>query len=116
MAQLNRCPHCGSETVFKNETQGTKNGVLAVCANPACAVRTPLVVESVEYSAMDRVAAVWNTAAAEEWPAWVRPAGGHDAYSYGSKVRHNGENWISLVDANVWDPGVSGWSLQEDRP
>ncbi len=113
MAQLNRCLHCGSDTVFKNEMQGAKTGVLAMCGNPACGVRTPLVVESVAYSAMDRVAGVWNTSTGEEWPTWVQPLGGHDAYSYGSRVRHKSKNWVSHVDANVWEPGVSGWTLQE---
>ena len=47
---------------------------------------------------------------AVEWPEWRQPAGAHDAYAMGAKVSHNDKHWISTVDANVWEPGVSGWS------
>jgi hypothetical protein len=40
---------------------------------------------------------------------WRQPAGAHDAYPLGALVSHEGKNWESLVDANVWEPGVSGW-------
>ena len=40
---------------------------------------------------------------------YVQPQGAHDAYPEGWKVTHNGKTWVSLVDANVWEPGVSGW-------
>ena len=46
----------------------------------------------------------------EEWPEWVQPTGAHDAYNTGDKVTHNGVKYISDVDANVWEPGVYGWS------
>lgn len=46
----------------------------------------------------------------EEWPEWAAPVGAHDAYDAGDKVSHNGKHWISDVDANVWEPGVYGWS------
>lgn len=42
-------------------------------------------------------------------PAWTQPTGAHDAYIAGERVTHNGTVWISLTDANVWEPGVSGW-------
>ena len=42
-------------------------------------------------------------------PAWVAPTGAHDAYPKGATVSHGGRAWKSLVDANVWQPGVSGW-------
>lgn len=45
----------------------------------------------------------------EEWPEWRQPTGGHDAYSKDAKVSHNGQHWMSDVDANVWEPGVYGW-------
>lgn len=45
-----------------------------------------------------------------EWPAWVQPVGSTDAYPAGAKVTHNGRRWTSDVDANVWAPGVSGWT------
>lgn len=47
---------------------------------------------------------------AEEWPAWSQPVGATDAYAKGSKVTHNDKRWISDVDANVWEPGVYGWT------
>ena len=40
----------------------------------------------------------------EEWPEWVQPTGAHDAYSKGDKCTHNGTHWISLIDANVYEP------------
>ena len=46
----------------------------------------------------------------EEWPEWVQPTGAHDAYSKDAKVTHNGTKYTSDVDANVWEPGVYGWS------
>ena len=46
---------------------------------------------------------------AVEWPEWVQPTGATDAYSSGAKVSHGGKHWVSLVDANVWEPGVYGW-------
>jgi hypothetical protein len=24
-------------------------------------------------------------------------------------VTHNGSTWVSIVDNNVWEPGVYGW-------
>lgn len=41
---------------------------------------------------------------------WVQPAGAHDAYKTGDQVTHNGHTWQSTVDANVWEPGVYGWT------
>ncbi|MDR2674086.1 MAG: hypothetical protein LBC18_04250 [Opitutaceae bacterium] len=39
-------------------------------------------------------------------PAWVQPAGAHDAYAAGARVTHAGKVWESAVDANVYAPGV----------
>lgn len=47
---------------------------------------------------------------AEEWPEWVQPTGAHDAYKAGDKVSHGGKHWVSIVDNNVWEPGVYGWT------
>lgn len=41
--------------------------------------------------------------------AWVQPVGAHDAYAKGVTVTHNAKTWESLIPANVWAPGVSGW-------
>lgn len=46
----------------------------------------------------------------EEYPDWVQPTGSTDAYSLGAKVSHNGKRWTSDVAANVWEPGVYGWT------
>lgn len=51
---------------------------------------------------------------AEEWPEWSQPVGAHDAYGAGDKVNHNGKHWTSNVDANVWEPGVYGWTEAEE--
>lgn len=48
-----------------------------------------------------------------EWPAWSQPIGSGDTYAKGDKVSHNGENWISAYDNNVWEPGVFGWDAAE---
>ncbi|WP_432354762.1 carbohydrate-binding protein [Anaerotruncus rubiinfantis] len=45
-----------------------------------------------------------------EWPEWRQPQGSTDAYAKGAKVSHNGKRWTSDLDANVWEPGVSGWT------
>ena len=45
-----------------------------------------------------------------EWPEWRQPVGAQDAYPKGAKVSHNNKHWISDVDANVWEPGVYGWT------
>ena len=45
-----------------------------------------------------------------EFPEWVQPTGAHDAYMKGDKVSHNEKHWISDYDANIWEPGVYGWT------
>ena len=51
-----------------------------------------------------------------DWPEWVQPTGAHDAYAKGSQVTHNGERYVSKIDANVWEPGMFGseslWTRQ----
>lgn len=49
----------------------------------------------------------------EEWPAWKQPVGATDAYNTGDKVTHLESHWISNIDANVWEPGVYGWTAQD---
>ena len=43
---------------------------------------------------------------------WTQPTGAHDAYPLGAVVTDAGKMWISLIPANVWRPGVSGWREQ----
>ena len=45
-----------------------------------------------------------------EWPEWHQPVGAHDAYEAGAKVSHNGKHWTSDINANVYEPGVYGWT------
>jgi hypothetical protein len=45
--------------------------------------------------------------------AWVAPTGAHDAYPEGWLVKHANKTWRSLVAANVWEPGVSGWEIAD---
>lgn len=52
--------------------------------------------------------ALWAKVSLEEWPEWVQPLGSEDAYPKDAKVTHNGIKYISLVDANVWEPGTVG--------
>ena len=48
-------------------------------------------------------------------PPWVQPTGAHDAYriyvddggvEHPEMVVHGGDVWVTLVDANVWEPGT----------
>ena len=41
--------------------------------------------------------------------AWVQPTEAHNAFPKGATVTHAGKTWLSLIPANVWQPGVSGW-------
>lgn len=58
----------------------------------------------------DKTPALWVEVSLDEFPEWRQPAGAHDAYAKGDKVKHNDKKWSSDVDANVWEPGVYGWS------
>lgn len=40
-------------------------------------------------------------------PEWVQPDS-TNLYHKGDKVTHNGQVWTSLIDGNVWEPGVVG--------
>lgn len=42
-----------------------------------------------------------------EIPEWEQPSS-TNPYMKGDKVKHNGKTWESLVDNNVWEPGVTG--------
>lgn len=58
----------------------------------------------------DAAPALWVRTSADEWPIWVQPSGAHDAYAMGAKVTHAAKRWTSDIDANVWEPGVNGWT------
>ena len=44
----------------------------------------------------------------DTYPLWVQPVGSVDAYPQSFIVEHNGGDWISMVEANVWEPGGAG--------
>ena len=58
-------------------------------------------------AAMNR--AYLNAEGTTEGSPWRQPTGAHDAYPAGFQVTHSEKLWESLIDANVWEPGVSGW-------
>lgn len=45
-------------------------------------------------------------------PDWIQPDS-TNPYMTGDKVKHNEKIWISIVDYNVWEPGVYGWDEYE---
>lgn len=61
----------------------------------------------------DTAVSLYVKVSIEEWPEWRQPTGAQDAYAKGDKVSHTGHHWTSDVDANVWEPGVYGWTLAD---
>lgn len=45
---------------------------------------------------------------------WVQPDS-TNAYMKGDKVKHNELIYVSIVDNNVWEPGVYGWELAKEE-
>lgn len=39
---------------------------------------------------------------------WVQPDS-TNPYQIGDRVLHNGKVWVSVVENNVWEPGIYGW-------
>lgn len=64
----------------------------------------------------DVTPALWTEVAKPgEIPVWKQPTGAQDAYSKGDKVKYpdaDGDVWVSIVDSNVWQPGVYGWEKE----
>lgn len=58
----------------------------------------------------DIAVSLWVRVYIEEFPEWVQPTGATDAYELGAKVSHNSKHWISEIPANVYEPGVYGWT------
>lgn len=48
-------------------------------------------------------------------PEWVQPTGAHDAYQTGDHVMFEGQEYVSLIDANTWSPTTypQGWEAVE---
>ena len=57
----------------------------------------------------DVTPALWTEVSVDEWPEWKQPTGAQDAYNKGDKVTFEGKHYVSLIDGNVWQPGVYGW-------
>lgn len=47
--------------------------------------------------------------------AWKQPTHAGNAYSIGDKVTHKSKIWESLIQGNVWAPGISGWAQVVDE-
>lgn len=47
----------------------------------------------------------------EGYPEWAQPLGASDSYSTGDIVVYDGILYVSIVDNNVWAPGVYGWEI-----
>ena len=45
------------------------------------------------------------------YPTWKQPTGANDAYNIGDRVVFEGNNYESVINANVWSPKVytQGW-------
>ena len=43
-------------------------------------------------------------------PVWEQPDS-TNPYMKGDKVTYDGKTWVSIVDNNVWAPGVAGWEM-----
>lgn len=41
---------------------------------------------------------------------WVQPTGSQDVYNLGDMVGHAGKAWRNTTAANVWEPGIFGWT------
>lgn len=61
--------------------------------------QSPVLAEAFQRDVLDR----------EPGQEWKQPLGAFDAYPLGWEVRYEDRDWVSLVDANVWRPGESGW-------
>lgn len=42
-------------------------------------------------------------------PEWIQPDS-TNPYMIGDKVKHNEKTWISIIDYNVYEPGIYGWN------
>lgn len=47
---------------------------------------------------------------------WHQPVGAHDAYPVGARVLFEGDVWVNTINANVWQPGVTGWQREGGEP
>ena len=111
MAQLNTCRKCGGAAEFITQRQGIVDTIIARCTQ--CKVQTQSIASSVDGSATEQAAEIWNAISPSTWPDWVQPKGMSDAYSKGSCVTHKKKRWTSILGVNTLEPGVYGWIEQK---
>jgi hypothetical protein len=46
---------------------------------------------------------------------WIQPTGSHNAYNVGDHVMHNGVEWVSLINGNVYEPSNAVPTLWEKQ-
>lgn len=111
--KLSSCK-CGGIAAFVVNNVDPEQTIHVHC--DTCGLRTPEKKASLESSAKQDVADIWN-AGENMWSRWVKPAVATDAYAKGDQVtwtaqgQERAEHWISNMDGNVHEPGVSGWKL-----
>ena len=42
-------------------------------------------------------------------PEWEQPDS-TNPYMAGDKVSHNNKIWVSIIENNIWEPGIYGWT------
>ena len=62
-----------------------------------------------EKRAADLNAEFLAAAGVTDGDVWRQPTSAVDAYPKDWTVQHNDKAWVSLIAANVWEPGVSSW-------
>lgn len=62
----------------------------------------------------DATPALYTEVSVVEWPEWKQPLGSEDAYRLGDKVSHSDKHWLSEIDYNTYEPGVYGWTQQNE--
>ena len=50
----------------------------------------------------------------ETIPEWIQPDS-TNAYMTGDKVKYNEQIYVSIVDNNVWEPGIYGWEIVKEE-
>lgn len=77
------------------------DGVLYKCvqAHPQNETYTP-----------DAAVSLWAQVLNDEIREWVQPDS-TNPYMKGDKVKHNGYTWVSVIDYNVYEPGIAGWDV-----
>lgn len=65
--------------------------------------------DTTEKQVQELSAAYLSAAGVEPGQEWKQPTSAVDAYPKDWTVEHGNKTWVSLVAANVFEPGVSSW-------